>query len=253
MPCRTCLGYTPRRHALCLHFSLLRETRQSLPTRRLLRCSLHRAIREARRPLHEDTIWRVLLHTALALHHMHSRSGPLGWSTNGCTRCGGVPWGVPQPSFEASCKSEVHVVAWALHPCRRIIHRDVKSLNVFVTGPLDDHSQPPKFKLGDVGISKVRNTKISKRPCWLRMPAFAARCCCPARRPACVELPSQLPSKRKLIAARCRRLRRPRPCCARCAGARGGPHLCGDLPGHAPLPVARGLPGAWARRCCRGA
>lgn len=35
--------------------------------------SLHAAIRRARRPLPEDAIWRVLLHTALALHHMHSR------------------------------------------------------------------------------------------------------------------------------------------------------------------------------------
>lgn len=35
--------------------------------------SLHAAIRAARRPLDEDTIWRVLLHVALALHHMHGR------------------------------------------------------------------------------------------------------------------------------------------------------------------------------------
>lgn len=37
--------------------------------------SLHAAIRAAPRPLTEDVIWRVLLHTALALHHMHGRWG----------------------------------------------------------------------------------------------------------------------------------------------------------------------------------
>jgi serine/threonine protein kinase len=35
--------------------------------------SLHAAISRSPRPLPEDQIWRVLLHTALALHHMHSR------------------------------------------------------------------------------------------------------------------------------------------------------------------------------------
>ena len=35
--------------------------------------SLHAAITRSPRPLPEDAIWRVLLHTALALHHMHSR------------------------------------------------------------------------------------------------------------------------------------------------------------------------------------
>jgi serine/threonine protein kinase len=35
--------------------------------------SLHAAVSRSPRPLPEEAIWRVLLHTALALHHMHSR------------------------------------------------------------------------------------------------------------------------------------------------------------------------------------
>jgi serine/threonine protein kinase len=35
--------------------------------------SLHAAIRKARRPLDEDSVWRVLLHSAAALQHMHGR------------------------------------------------------------------------------------------------------------------------------------------------------------------------------------
>ncbi|EFN57058.1 hypothetical protein CHLNCDRAFT_11072, partial [Chlorella variabilis] len=74
--------------------------------------SLHAAIRRARRPLPEDAIWRVLLHTALALHHMHSR---------------------------------------------RMLHRDVKTMNIFLSTPLDQQGgqQQQRFKLGDVGVSKV--------------------------------------------------------------------------------------------------
>lgn len=40
--------------------------------------------------------------------------------------------------------------------CRRMLHRDVKSLNVFLTGPLDGQGRHTQFKLGDVGVSKVR-------------------------------------------------------------------------------------------------
>lgn len=38
-----------------------------------------------------------------------------------------------------------------------MLHRDVKSLNVFLAGPLDSQGRHTQLKLGDVGVSKVRS------------------------------------------------------------------------------------------------
>ena len=45
--------------------------------------SLHAALAAAPRPMGENEIWRVLLHVALALHHMHSRCGGGGGGGGG--------------------------------------------------------------------------------------------------------------------------------------------------------------------------
>ena len=37
-----------------------------------------------------------------------------------------------------------------------MLHRDVKTLNIFLAGPQDVNGRHTQYKLGDVGVSKVR-------------------------------------------------------------------------------------------------
>jgi hypothetical protein len=36
-----------------------------------------------------------------------------------------------------------------------MLHRDVKSLNIFLAGPLDQSGRHQQYRLGDVGVSKA--------------------------------------------------------------------------------------------------
>lgn len=57
-----------------------------------------------------------------------------------------------------------------------MLHRDVKSLNVFLSGPLDGQGRHTQFKLGDVGVSKVRHREPDTACCGLRREAFSCHC-----------------------------------------------------------------------------
>ncbi|KAL4434036.1 hypothetical protein ABPG75_000477 [Micractinium tetrahymenae] len=63
----------------------------------------------------------------------------------------------PRPLPEEAIWRVLLHISLALHHMhnRRMLHRDVKSLNVFLTGPLDGQGRHTQFKLGDVGVSKV--------------------------------------------------------------------------------------------------
>ncbi|KAI7843722.1 hypothetical protein COHA_002620 [Chlorella ohadii] len=99
-------------------------------------CCLHAAIRATPRPLPEEAIWRVLLHITLALHHMHARqAGP------------------------------ARIIL-------RTLHRDIKTLNIFLGGPLDQPGQLPAIKLGDVGVSKVLDEGRNHASTFLGTPLY---------------------------------------------------------------------------------
>ncbi|PRW57696.1 hypothetical protein C2E21_3455 [Chlorella sorokiniana] len=65
-------------------------------------------------------------------------------------------------------------VTLALHHMhtRRMLHRDVKTLNIFLSGPLDQPGQPPSIKLGDVGVSKVLEEGRNHASTFLGTPLY---------------------------------------------------------------------------------
>ena len=136
-----------------------------------LLCSLHAAIRAMARPLPEDAIWRVLLQVALALHHMHARQGGGGGGGRWRGRVAGAGGSVHRnwvrrrhrARTKAACRMGMprrtrSLPAACKLGCRRMLHRDVKSLNIFLSGPLDQPGRPPAVKLGDVGEARGGGT-----------------------------------------------------------------------------------------------
>lgn len=47
-----------------------------------------------------------------------------------------------------------------------MLHRDVKTLNIFLSGPLDQPGQPPSIKLGDVGEAKECSSGACRPWSW---------------------------------------------------------------------------------------
>lgn len=80
----------------------------------------------------------------------------------------------PGDSMDACCMQpswwpqdgDTYAFSCLLHPSRRMLHRDVKTLNIFLSGPLDQPGQPPSIKLGDVGEAKECSSGACRPWSW---------------------------------------------------------------------------------------